>query len=100
MTALASVEVGGPIPNSPCEEPSRLWVDRGRALAGAAGWTPFGRLLLPRPDKARGYLKTLLPRFARHPATGSLEGDEIKRFPETVRRRREATRLFEPAAGG
>lgn len=43
---------------------------------------------------ARGYLKTLLPRFATHPATGELEGVGLKRFPEQVRRPREDTRLF------
>ena len=32
--------------------------------------------------QARGYLKTLLPRFATHPATGELDGVGIKRFPE------------------
>jgi hypothetical protein len=46
--------------------------------------------------QARGYLKTLLPRFACHPATGELDGVGIKRFPERVRRPREETRLFEP----
>jgi hypothetical protein len=45
-----------------------------------------------------GYLKTLLPRFACHPATGELDGVGIKRFPEQVRRPREETRLFEPPA--
>ena len=35
--------------------------------------------------QARGYLKTLLPRFATHPATGELDGVGIKRFPERVR---------------
>jgi hypothetical protein len=34
--------------------------------------------------QARGYLKTLLPRFARHPPTGSLDGVGTKRFPDTV----------------
>jgi hypothetical protein len=43
---------------------------------------------------ARGYLKTLLPRFATHPATGEVEGVGIKRFPERARRPREETRLF------
>ena len=38
--------------------------------------------------QARGYLKTLLPRFATHPATGALEGVGIKRFPEQVPRPR------------
>jgi hypothetical protein len=47
--------------------------------------------------QARGYLKTLLPRFARHPATGELDGVGIKRFPELVRRPREETRLFRPS---
>ena len=48
--------------------------------------------------QARGYLRTLLPRFACHPATGSFEGVGIKRFPEQVRRPRAETRLFEPPA--
>jgi hypothetical protein len=38
--------------------------------------------------QARGYLKTLLPRFATHPTKGTLDGVGIKRFPETVRRLR------------
>ena len=49
--------------------------------------------------QARGYLKTLLPRFACHPATGELDGVGIKRFPERVRRPREETRLFQPPDG-
>ena len=44
--------------------------------------------------QARGYLKTLLPRFATHPATGEVEGVGIKRFPERARRPRGETRLF------
>ena len=45
--------------------------------------------------QARGYLKTLLPRFATHPVTGELDGVGIKRFPEQVRRpRAPLTRLF------
>ena len=48
--------------------------------------------------QARGYLRTLLPQFACHPATGSFEGVGIKRFPEQVRRPRSETRLFEPPA--
>jgi len=44
--------------------------------------------------QARGYLRTLLPRFPTHPATGALDGVGIKRFPERVRRPREETRLF------
>jgi uncharacterized protein DUF3800 len=44
--------------------------------------------------QARGYLKTLLPRFARHPATGELEGVGLKRFPDAVPRPRERHRLF------
>jgi len=44
--------------------------------------------------QARGYLKTLLPRFATHPATGELEGVGIKRFPERAKRPREERRLF------
>ena len=43
--------------------------------------------------QARGYLKSLLPRFATHPATGALDGVGIKRFPETVRRLREDSTL-------
>jgi hypothetical protein len=43
---------------------------------------------------ARGYLKTLLPRFATHPATGALDGVGIKRFPEQVPRERSVKRLF------
>lgn len=42
---------------------------------------------------ARGYLKKLLPRFARHPATGELDGVGIKRFPEPARGR-EPHKLF------
>jgi hypothetical protein len=44
--------------------------------------------------QARGYLKTLLPRFATHPATGSLDGVGIKRFPDTVAPERQRTKLF------
>jgi hypothetical protein len=44
--------------------------------------------------RARGYLRTLMPRFAVHPATGDLDGVGIKRFPDRVRRPREETRLF------
>jgi hypothetical protein len=46
--------------------------------------------------QARGYLKSLLPRFATHPATGALDGVGIKRFPEQARRPREERRLFQP----
>jgi Protein of unknown function (DUF3800) len=42
----------------------------------------------------RGYFKKLLPRFARHPATGALEGVGLKRFPEAEPRDRERHRLF------
>ncbi len=45
-------------------------------------------------SQARGYLRTRMPRFARHPATGELDGVGIKRFPERVRREREESRLF------
>ena len=38
------------------------------------------------PGQGRGYLKKLLPRFARHPATGDLDGVGLKRFPEQVPR--------------
>jgi hypothetical protein len=44
--------------------------------------------------QARGYLKTLLPRFATHPATGALDGVGIKRFPEQVPRERTPHKLF------
>jgi hypothetical protein len=44
--------------------------------------------------QARGYLKTLLPRFATHPATGELDGVGVKRFPEQVPRERAVTKLF------
>jgi hypothetical protein len=42
----------------------------------------------------RRYLKQLLPRFARHPATGELEGVGLKRFPEAEPRPRTERRLF------
>ena len=41
-----------------------------------------------------GHLRKLLPRFARHPATGELAGVGLKRFPETEPRAREEHRLF------
>jgi len=44
--------------------------------------------------QARGYLKTLLPRFATHPATGALDGVGIKRFPDTVPPERAEHKLF------
>lgn len=44
--------------------------------------------------QARGYLKVLVPRFARHPVKGDLEGVGIKRFPERAQRPREKTKLF------
>jgi hypothetical protein len=47
-----------------------------------------------RNGQARGYLKTLLPRVATHPATGELEGVGIKRFPEQIPRPRASNRLF------
>ena len=46
------------------------------------------------PGQGRGYLKKCLPRFARHPATGELDGVGIKRFPEQVPRERGRNRLF------
>jgi hypothetical protein len=46
--------------------------------------------------QARGYLRSLLRRFAAHPATGDLEGVGLKRFPEQVPRERGANRLFRP----
>jgi hypothetical protein len=44
--------------------------------------------------QARGYLKTLWPRFAVHPVKGEVEGVGLKRFPERVPRPREETKLF------
>lgn len=44
--------------------------------------------------QARGYLRTLLPRFATHPSTGALDGVGIKRFPDTVAPERASSRLF------
>ncbi len=41
-----------------------------------------------------GYLRKLLPRFARHPASGELEGVGLKRFPEQGARARARKRLF------
>jgi hypothetical protein len=41
-----------------------------------------------------GYFKKLLPRFARHPATGELEGVGLKRFPDAGPREREEHHLF------
>ena len=46
------------------------------------------------PGIGRGYLKRVLPRFARHPATGELDGVGIKRFPEPVPREHGRHRLF------
>jgi hypothetical protein len=46
------------------------------------------------PGIGRGYLKKVLPRFARHPATGELDGVGIKRFPEQVPREPTRQRLF------
>ena len=47
------------------------------------------------PGQGRGYMKKLLPRFARHPATGDLDGVGLKRFPEEVPRPRTHHRRFE-----
>jgi hypothetical protein len=44
--------------------------------------------------QARGYLKTLLPRFATHPATGELDGVGVKRLREPAPRPRGVTKLF------
>jgi hypothetical protein len=41
-----------------------------------------------------GYFKKLLPRFARHPATGELAGVGLKQFPEAEPRDREERHLF------
>ena len=46
------------------------------------------------PGMGRGYLRKCLPRFARHPATGELDGVGIKRFPEQVPREHGRNRLF------
>jgi hypothetical protein len=46
------------------------------------------------PGIGRGYLKKVLPRLARHPATGELDGVGIKRFPEQVPREPTRQRLF------
>jgi hypothetical protein len=44
--------------------------------------------------QARGYLKTLLPRFVTHPVTGELDGVGLKRFPEKAGRPHRRVRLF------
>ena len=41
-----------------------------------------------------GYVKKLAPRFARHPASGAIEGVGLKRFPDAEERPREHHRLF------
>jgi hypothetical protein len=41
-----------------------------------------------------GYVKRLEPRFARHPATGAVDGVGLKRFPDPVARPRDHHRLF------
>jgi Protein of unknown function (DUF3800) len=41
-----------------------------------------------------GYFKRLLPRFARHPVTGELDGVGLKRFPEAEPRERADRHLF------
>jgi hypothetical protein len=41
-----------------------------------------------------GYMKKLLPRFARHPVTGELAGVGLKRFPEAEPRDHEEHHLF------
>ncbi len=41
-----------------------------------------------------GYYRKLLGRFARHPATGELDGVGLKRFPEAEPRERARHRLF------
>jgi Protein of unknown function (DUF3800) len=43
---------------------------------------------------ASGYVKKLAPRFARHPATGELEGVGLKRFPEAEPHERGHRHLF------
>ena len=47
--------------------------------------------------QARGYLKAAPPPLRDHPATGALDGVEIKRFPEQARRPRGNSAL--PAVG-
>jgi hypothetical protein len=47
-----------------------------------------------RSGLGRGHLKRILPRFATHPATGSIEGVGLKRFPEQVPREHGRNRLF------
>ena len=47
-----------------------------------------------RNAQARGYLRKLLTRFAKHPATGELEGVGLKRFPEQAPREHGTNRLF------
>jgi hypothetical protein len=44
--------------------------------------------------QVRGYLTTLLPRFATHPATGELASVGPKRFPKPVPRQRGESKLF------
>lgn len=44
--------------------------------------------------QGKGYLRALLPRFERHPATGELEGVGIKRFPDREAREHGRGRLF------
>jgi Protein of unknown function (DUF3800) len=46
------------------------------------------------PGQGRGYLRTMLPRFATHPVSGELEGVGLKRFPEQVPRPPRRYRLF------
>jgi hypothetical protein len=41
-----------------------------------------------------GYFKKLFPRFARHPATGELDGVGLKRFPKAEQRDRDERHLF------
>ena len=46
------------------------------------------------PGQGRGYLKKLLPRFARTPRPASSTESGIKRFPEQVPREPTRQRLF------
>jgi hypothetical protein len=41
-----------------------------------------------------GYVRSLEPRFARHPSTGAIEGVGLKRFPNPEPRERDHHRLF------
>ncbi len=44
--------------------------------------------------QGRGYVRTLTPRFATHPATGEITGVGLKRFPERESLTPRRARLF------